>query len=111
MKSICTNVAGGLVLALAMASPALAERGEASYYAPPSFGDLDQDRNGFLDAGEVGGRTPLYGQWERFDTDRDGLIERSEFAAFEVDEAAMPKAPLDSGPGAPMAKPGATQTQ
>ncbi len=84
MKSTYTKVAGGLVLALILTQPAIAERGESSYYAPPSFNDLDVSRNGTLDKGEVQGRSPLYGQWDRFDMNLNGLIEPAEFAAFEV---------------------------
>ena len=86
MKSIYASVAGSLVLAVAMSHPAFAARGQPSYYVPPTFGDLDLDRNGSLDRGEVQGRSPLYGQWTSYDANRDGLIESSEFAAFEVQE-------------------------
>lgn len=94
MKSTCTNVAGGLVLALVLSQPALAARGQDSYYVPPSFSDLDVADIGVLDRGEVQGRSPLYGQWDRFDANRDGLIEPSEFAAFEAQEESINQAPL-----------------
>ncbi len=89
MKSTYRKVAAGLVLALILTQPAVAERGQSSYYAPPSFSDLDAARDGTLDKGEVQGRSPLYGQWDRFDTNRDGLIEPAEFAAFEVQEESI----------------------
>ncbi len=84
MKSRLATAAGGVALVLVLPNAALAERGEPSYYAPPTFSDLDIDRNGVLDRAEVQARTPLYGQWGRFDTNSDDMIERSEFAAFEV---------------------------
>ena len=105
MKSIYMHAAGGLVLALVLTQPVLAERGQDSYYAPPSFSDLDVTRDAALDKGEVQGRSPLYGQWNRYDTDRDGLIEPAEFAAFEAMDQSlkpwMPKAPLVTTPSAP----------
>lgn len=109
MKQLSMKVAGGLVLALVLTQPAMAERGQSSYYAPPSFGDLDADRNGALDPGEVAGRTPLSGQWDRFDADRNGVIEPSEFAAFEVRQDTIEQmphnVPLDSEPGSPVIAP------
>lgn len=111
MKTIYTNVAGGLVLALVLSDPAFAARGEPSYYAPPGFGDLDIDRNGSLDRGEVQGRSPLYGEWESYDTNRDGLIESSEFAVFDVQEEPVDQAPaplIKPARGAAAAQTGAT---
>jgi hypothetical protein len=86
MKSTFITVAGGLVLASALAAPALAERGKPSYYEPPTFSDLDQNRSGKLDLGEIQGRTPLAGEFRSYDKNDDGRIDRSEFAAFEADE-------------------------
>lgn len=98
MRSIYTKVASGLVIALAMSGPALAARGQPSYYVQPSFGDLDVDRNGSLDRGEVQGRTPLYGQWESYDANRNGLIESSEYAVFEVQETSLDQTPAKAPP-------------
>jgi len=101
MKLTYTVATGGLALILALPWSAFADRGEASYYSPPTFSDLDFDANGVLDPGEVQGRTPLLGEWDRFDTNSDGLIEQSEFAAFETRQSEEPmtplEAPLDSG--------------
>lgn len=71
-------------LFLALTAPVSAERGQASWYVPPSFDDLDYDRSGVLEPGEVQGRTPLYGVWERYDSNADGRIDASEFSAFEA---------------------------
>jgi len=89
MQTKLAYVVGGAVLALAAAHPALAARGEPSYYAPPTFGALDQNRDGLLDRGEVQGRTPLYGQFERFDANRDNRIEPIEFAAYRAQEPSL----------------------
>lgn len=106
MKAINMRVAGGLVLALVLAlvmiQPAVAARGEPSYYVIPSFSQLDLNGDGGLDRGEVQGRAPLYGQWSRFDENSDGLIEPAEFAAFE--EAVSETNPTMVRPGA---RPGA----
>lgn len=66
---------------------AFAERGEKSYYSPPSFSDLDVNRDGVLDRGEVQGRTPVYGVWNKLDVNNDNVLERSEFSPFEPDPA------------------------
>lgn len=95
MKSNIASAATGLFLVMILADPALAERGESSYYDRPSFSDLDVDRDGTLDKGEVQGRTPLYGQWNRFDVNNDDRIERSEFAAFELRPGAPPREPFE----------------
>lgn len=83
MKTSYVAIASGLVLASLMAGPAFAERGEKSYYSPPTFSDLDINRDGVLDRGEVQGRTPIYGEWGQYDYNKDNVLERSEFSAFE----------------------------
>jgi hypothetical protein len=92
-------LAGAMVLTMFLSDVALAERGEDSFYRPPTFGDLDFDRNDVLDRGEVQGRSPLSGQWSRFDSNGDGMIEPTEFAAFERYEGptptGIPAGPLD----------------
>jgi hypothetical protein len=65
---------------------------------PPSFSDLDLDRNGVLTKTEAEERQGLVEDWTRVDRNLDSLIERSEFAAFEVEEAAR-------GPALPQSQP------
>jgi hypothetical protein len=77
-------LASGLMLALCLPNLATAQRGDPSYFEPPSFADLDLNDNGVLDLGEAEGHTPLAGQWGRFDRNGDDVIDRSEFAAFEA---------------------------
>ncbi len=48
-----------------------------------SFDALDLDRNGYLSTVEAFRSYPLVQQWSRADANRDGVIERSEFSAFE----------------------------
>ena len=77
-------VAAGLALALVLPVTAVAQRGDPVYYEPESFAELDTNHDGKLEPAEVEGRSPLSGQWARFDTNGDGLIERNEFADFET---------------------------
>jgi hypothetical protein len=91
MKSITPSAATASFLAVILAGPVLAERGEGSYYDAPDFNELDINEDGTLDPGEVQGRTPLYGEWDRFDVNNDDRIERSEFAAFELRAEAPPQ--------------------
>jgi Ca2+-binding EF-hand superfamily protein len=47
-----------------------------------SFEDFDRNGDGYLSTEEA---TPLLRQqWNQLDTNRDGVLERSEFAAFET---------------------------
>lgn len=93
MKATYGARAGVLVLASALIGPALAERGEPSYYSRPSFLELDVDADNVLSPGEVQGYTPLYSEWNRMDANGDGVLEPSEFAAFEV---VPPTGPADA---------------
>jgi hypothetical protein len=92
-------LAGATVLAMFLSDVAHAQRGEDSFYRPPTFADLDVDRNNILDRGEVQGRSPLSGQWARFDSNSDGKIDQMEFAVFERYEGptptGIPTGPLD----------------
>lgn len=99
-KQAYAALAGATVLAMFLSGVAYAERGEDSFYRPPTFADLDVDRNNILDRGEVQGRSPLSGQWARFDSNGDGMIDGAEFAVFEQYEGptptGVPTGPTDS---------------
>lgn len=96
-------IAAGMTAALLLPLGAQAQRGEDVFYAPPSFEDLDDNNDRILDPGEVQGRSPLSGQWTRFDADNDGLINREEFAAFQAYDpppgALLPPIPDYAQPG------------
>jgi hypothetical protein len=77
-------LAAAVAAALAFPIAANAERGEAVYYEPPEFTEMDIDDSGKLEPAEVQGRSPLAGQWDRFDTDGDGLIDPAEFKDFQA---------------------------
>lgn len=100
-----TIIAAGISAALLLPLGAQAQRGEDVHYTPPSFEDLDLNRNGILDPGEVQGRSPLSGQWTRFDADNDGLIDPEEFMAYEAYDpppgALLPPIPDYAQPGPP----------
>jgi len=68
-RLIVTSIAAAIALALPLS--AVAERGDAVYYEPPDFEDMDINDNDLLAPAEVQGRSPLAGQWLRFDTDGD----------------------------------------
>ena len=57
--------------------------------APPrqsslvAFENLDVDRNGYLNAVEALRSYSLLQSWNKVDANRDGLVERAEFSAFE----------------------------
>ena len=68
-RLIVTSIAAAIALALPLS--AVAERGDAVYYEPPDFADMDINDNDLLAPAEVQGRSPLAGQWLRFDTDGD----------------------------------------
>jgi hypothetical protein len=97
-------LAGAVATALAMPLAANAERGDAVYYEPADFPDMDIDNSGTLTPGEVQGRSPLAGQWDRFDMNGDGRIDREEFDEFQVYEGATPEVL----PAMPQAEPGPT---
>jgi hypothetical protein len=100
-------LAAAVAAALAFPIAANAERGEAVYYEPPEFTEMDIDDSGKLEPAEVQGRSPLAGQWDRFDTDGDGLIDPAEFKDFQAYEGPTPEVvpPIppeaEPGPAAP----------
>ncbi len=102
-----TALASAIAVMLALSSVVNAQRGEPVYYEPPTFDELDIDNSGTLEPAEVQGRSPLAGQWERFDTNGDGAIDREEFTAFQAYEGPTPEEipPMppaaDRGPGSP----------
>jgi hypothetical protein len=96
-------IALGMAAALVLPFAAEAQRGEDVYYEPAEFDVMDLDENEMLEPGEVQGRSPLAGQWDRFDTDGDGLIDRQEFNDFQAYEGptggALPPIPESAEPG------------
>jgi hypothetical protein len=100
-----TALVTALAATAAFAIAVNAERGDPVYYEPADFAQLDTDRNGTLEPGEVQGVSPLAGQWDRFDTDGDGVIDTDEFAAFQAYEGPTPKV---IPPIPPSAEPGPT---
>ncbi len=83
-------------------SPAMA--GGTTETSPPmpsgvGFGTLDLNRDGHLSKDEAAARPELVDRWSRADTDNDGLIDRAEFSAFEVQSSG--EKGQKSGMGAP----------
>ena len=58
--------------------------GNPMQVAQGSFDALDSDRNGYLSVFEAFRHSPLLQAWSTVDANRDGVIERTEFSAFEA---------------------------
>lgn len=99
-----TALAAAVTAALALPLAVNAERGDPVYYEPADCPDMDIDASGTLSPGEVQGRSPLAGQWDRFDMNGDGRIDREELDEFQVYEGATPEVL----PAMPQAEPGPT---
>lgn len=102
MKSTYLTAATSLALAAALSAPVLTanpgdtEQGVAS---APTFSDLDSNRDGYLTEDEARNRIDLLDNWQRADSNQDGQIDRSEFAAFEVDESSKTPSHEEPMPG------------
>ena len=70
----------------------------------PGFGTLDVNRDGYLSKDEADRNDRISENWQQVDANEDGRIDRSEFAAFEVQES-----PASTPPDTGMSRPG-TQT-
>lgn len=90
---LCSPTAPVTALAatVAFAVTVNAELGDPVYYEPADFAQLDIDKNGTLEPGEVQGVSPLARQRDRFDTGGDGVINTEEFSAFHAYEGPTPE--------------------
>ena len=52
----------------------------------PSFNELDGDRSGDLNKDEARGREGLAENWDDWDKNEDGMLNRAEFAKFEEED-------------------------
>ncbi len=64
--------------------------------ARPSFGDIDADSDGVISRDEWQGSTDVDADFSAVDQNQDGNIDRSEFAAFEVESVEEVTPPVDS---------------
>jgi hypothetical protein len=100
MKTIYSAGSGALMLALVLSGPVLA------YHTPPdehpNFAQLDVDGNGVLSMGEAQGIKDLPDHWKKVDRNADGVIERSEFAAFESERTMLTAPPMGAQPEQPI---------
>ena len=54
---------------------------------------LDLDQNGLISKEEAAGNSQLTEAWDKYDVNKDGVLERAEFARFEeVTKSAEPAA-------------------
>jgi hypothetical protein len=104
-------LASGFAFALILAGPAVggadSEQGATS---PPTFSDLDGNMDGYLGKEEARERTGLVDQWRDVDRNLDDLIDRAEFAAFEVEEASQPPSLQQGAPASEGGGSGAPQS-
>ena len=101
MKSTYTAVACGFFLTLALAGPVAADSmSEDAVGASrgPGFFTLDTDGNGYLSKSEAENRSGLVNKWAQADSNKDGRIDSTEFAAFEITEGSTPSAPAQNSP-------------
>ena len=77
MKMIHTLAAVAVMLPLGLS----AEESSGS----PTFQQLDKDHDGYVSIVEATGQKELLKQWTSFDKDANGLMEQSEFSAFETE--------------------------
>lgn len=52
----------------------------------PSFNQLDTDNSGYLNRDEASAREGLVENWEDWDKDENGAINRAEFSKFEEED-------------------------
>lgn len=96
---------GGIVFALVLSGQGFAagygEGRDASSHTfekgHPSFTELDVSGDGVLSKAEAAGRRGPLSNWGKVDTNRDNVIDRSEFAAFEAVAPLMPPPPSGEG--------------
>ena len=88
--------------------PAAAEPGPPApplgpEYAAPGFRQLDISGDGVLSKGEAAGRKGLLDEWWQVDQNKDNVIDRAEFSAFEAYGPAMPPQSFPAPPTMPAA--------
>ncbi len=86
--------------------------GESGMTSSPGFTALDADNSGYISQEEAMASDELVQNWSDVDANSDGVIDSSEFAAFEMQqqEGGMPmeEAPMGQPPmGEPEGAPGA----
>ena len=72
-------------------------------YAAPGFRQLDISGDGVLSKGEAAGRKGLLDEWWQVDQNKDNVIDRAEFSAFEVYGPTMPPQSFPAPPTMPAA--------
>jgi len=80
MKVIYTLAAVAVMLPLGLSAEEMQSRA--------SFQQLDKDHDGTISVIEATGQTQLLKQWTNVDKNSDGLLEQSEFSAFEAEPGA-----------------------
>lgn len=51
----------------------------------PGFQNLDADANGYLSPQEAASNADISKRWNDLDTNKDNMLDKTEFSAFEID--------------------------
>lgn len=67
----------------------------------PGFQNLDADANGYLSQQEAASNADVAKRWNDLDTNKDNMLDKTEFSAFEIDTGGGMNQQTPSSPTAP----------
>jgi len=82
-----------IVTTLVLLAAGTAQAGEQS----PAFKGIDADADGYVSQTEAAGNSDLSNRWIELDKDKNNMLDKSEFSAFETGapEETMKPAPME----------------